>query len=211
MPPPTNTLSFFTLFPLLPPELRDQIFIMALEDEIPPAFFHYKKGCWHSRLLPRLYEDDEGYDPTDLDPLQGELSHHHDLFDVVQVFVPLIFVNRAARDIAMSWIRNSPYAHGIEVREGILTTSFIPTRDVLYIGVDEWDDFTSEPHEFEERSWEEGLEPVVTWCAANVRRLAIPSKLLEKENSLVYDLGLLITPLIVSIIHRNYLLENCFR
>ena len=211
MPPPTNTLSFFTLFPLLPAELRDQIFIMALEDEIPPAFFHYKKGCWHSRLLPRLYEDDEGYDPTDLDPLHGELSHHHDLFDVVQVFVPLIFVNRAARDIAMSWIRNSLHARGIEVCEGILTTSFIPTRDVLYVGFSEWDNFTSEPHEFENRSWEEGLEPMVTFGEANVHRLAVPSKLLEKENSLVHDLSLLIDPRIVSITQKNYLLETCCR
>jgi len=211
MPLPTNTLSSFTLFPLLPPELRDQIFIMALEeDEIPPAFFYYKKGCWHSRLLPRLYKEEEGHDPTDLDPFNAELSHHLDLLDVVQVFVPLIFVNRAARDIAMSWIRDSVHALGIEVREGILITSFVPTRDILYIGVGKWDDFTSEPHEFENRTLEEeGIYPMVTWYDANVRRLAVPSKLLEKENSLVNDLHSLIAP--VSIIYRNYLLENCFR
>ena len=208
MPPPTNTLGSFTLFSLLPPEIRDQIFIIALEVEIaiiPPALFHYKKGCWHWRLLPRLCEDEEGYDPTDLDPLWGELTHHHNLLDAVQVSVPLMSVNRAARDIAISWIRNSPYARGIEVREGILTTSFVPTRDVLYVGVDEWDDFTSEPNEFQKRSWEEeGLSPTVTWGAANVRRLAVPSKLLERQNILDYDLEDLISSQTVRIIYRSY-------
>lgn len=67
-----------------------------------------------------------------------------------QFEVPLLFVNREARGIALAWVREQ----GIEIRPRehrqypIFVRPFDPMRDVLYVALDKWDDLLREPNDW---------------------------------------------------------------
>lgn len=133
----------FPFFSRLPAELRNQIWRDALPDKVDQALYFYKKGCWDPR---RLTEADEGYSPED-DELNLKLEFFHSRLDHVQFEIPLFFVNREARGIALSWIEKQGlkiYFHkGKETF--YFTRPFNPEHDTLYIPFDRWEQFLDEP------------------------------------------------------------------
>lgn len=137
--------SIFPLFSSLPPELRNQIWREAVRGKIGPALYFYSKGYWCPR---RLSKFDEGYDPDDE---EGNLyfKFRYDFLDHPQLEVPLFFVNREARGIALAWIREQ----GIKIRfyenrqYPIFVRPFDPMHDARYIARDKWDELLCEPHD----------------------------------------------------------------
>jgi len=172
----TNS-STFPLFSSLALELRDQIWRDALPDKVGPALYFYRKGCWCPRYLS---QSDEEYDPMDHE-LNLNFEFRHDLLDVVQFEVPLFFVNREARNIALAWVRE----HGIEMsaredrQSPVFVCPFNPIRDVLYIALDKWDEFLREP---DDRCFQPDiLGQIITVKSADVTRIAVPEALLRGE------------------------------
>ena len=136
----------FPLFSNLPTELRDQIWHAALPDKVQQALYAYKKGCWCPH---RLSAFEEGYDHEN-DEYNLKLEFRHGLLDHVRIDLPLLFVNREARTVALAWVRDQ---QGIEIhpcengQNLILACPFDPKRDALYVALDKWDDFICEPDE----------------------------------------------------------------
>ena len=173
--------STFHPFKRLPRELRDQIWRDALPDKVGPALSFYRKGNWCPR---RLTESDKGYDPEN-DEKNGHFNIRYDLLDDIRFEIPLVYVNSEARDLAFAWVRKQ----GIEIRPGegrqypVFVRPFDPTRDALYVALDKWDDFVSEPYDQLHRP---ALLGRLTPTRINLTRLAVPVALLgSKANSLL--------------------------
>lgn len=168
--------STFPLFSSLALELRDQIWRDALPPKVGPALYFYRKGCWYAR---RLSESDEGYGPEN-DEHNLNVEFRHDLLDDVQLEVPLVFVNREARRVALTWIREQ----GLKIRprkdrqHPVFVRPFDPMRDVLYIALDKWVDFLCEP---EDRLFQQDLIEQLVDVKSEVTRIAVPEALLRHE------------------------------
>jgi hypothetical protein len=108
----------FTLFSTLPAELRNAIWRAALPDAMEPALVSFRPGCWRKA------------GPED----HPDLMFRHDLLNV-HIAMPLAFVNREARSIALVWARK----HGLtaQTRKDQYPTfvrRFEPTVDALHLG-----------------------------------------------------------------------------
>jgi len=171
----TNS-STFPLFSSLPREQRNQIWRDALPDNVGPALYFYRKGCWCPR---RLSKSDEGYDPEN-DELNLNFEFRYDLLDDIQFEMPLVFVNREARGIALAWVREQ----GIEIRPRedrqytVFVRPFDPMRDALYITLDKWDDFLREP---DDRLFQPDLFEQPVGIESDLTRIAVPEALLRSE------------------------------
>lgn len=171
----TNS-STFASFSSLPRELRDQVWRDALPDKVGPALCFYRKGCWCPR---RLSTSDEGYDPEN-DENNLNFEFRHDLLDDIQFEIPLVSVNREARGIALTWVREQ----GIEIRPRgdrqypVLVRPFDPMRDALYIALDKWDDFLCEP---DDRQFQPDLFELLVDIKSDLTRIAVPEALLRSE------------------------------
>ena len=176
--PPT-----FPLFTSLPQELRDQIWRDALPDNVRPALSRYRRGCWCPR---RLLESDEGHDP-DNDEYNLNFEFRHDLLDDIRFEIALVHVNREARDLALAWIRQQ----GIEIRphedppSPVFVRPFDPTRDALYVPLDQWDRFLYEP---DDRLLQPDLVERFVNCKSDLTRVAVPAALLQSEAASLHDL-----------------------
>ncbi|KAE8393752.1 hypothetical protein ETB97_008512 [Aspergillus alliaceus] len=178
----TNS-STFTCFPCLPPELRQQIWREALPDNFSPALYPYKKGCWCPRQIPRS------------DPRWHELSHidfefRNDLLDHVQVKVQLTFVNREARNVALSWACKQPdiQMRFLEERQcQVFALPFKQERDALYVPLDKVHGFLVEPID---RSFEPDLLDQGCEVLPHVDRVAVPEALLQIDPSAIPDMFL---------------------
>lgn len=173
----TTTSSMFSLFSDLPPELRDQIWRDALPEKLGPGLCFYKKGCWRPR---RLTASDVGYDPV-RDDLNLVFEFRHDLLDATQFEMPLAYVNREARGIALAWIREQDMA--IRPRDDkppypIYRRSFDPMRDALYIPLEEWENCLAEPYD---RMFEPDLINRNVDFIPDVKRIAVSEALLRRE------------------------------
>ena len=172
----TTNCSTFPLFSSLPRELRNQIWRDALPDKVGPALYFYRKGCWCPR---RLSKSDEEYD-SENDENNLNFEFRHDLLDDNQFEIPLVFVNREARDMALAWVREQ----GIEIRPRedkqypVFVRSFDPLRDALYIALDKWDDFLCEP---EDRLSQSDLFEQLVDIKSDLTRIAVPEALLRSE------------------------------
>ena len=168
--------STFPLFSSLYPELRNQIWHDALPGKVGPALYFYRKGCWCPR---RLSKSDEGYDPEN-DENNLNFEFRHDLLDDTQFEVPLVFVNREARSIALAWVREQ----GIEIRpredgqHPVFVRPFDPSCDALYIALDKWDDFLCEP---DDRRFQPDLFEQLVDIKPDLTRIAVPEALLRSE------------------------------
>ncbi|KAF9766413.1 hypothetical protein IL306_001199 [Fusarium sp. DS 682] len=89
----------FTLFPNLPPELRDQIWYLALPEPHQPSICFWKKGCW----IPK-YLTPEDWEYSENDPDNIRLEFRYDKLST-PVSIPLMDVNLEARRVALSWAR----------------------------------------------------------------------------------------------------------
>ncbi|KAL7762541.1 hypothetical protein ACKLNR_009076 [Fusarium oxysporum f. sp. zingiberi] len=87
----------FTLFPHLPPELRDEIWYLALSEPWPPGICQWKKGCW----IPKYLTPEEP-DWSDNDPNNIRLEFRYDKL-ATSVHIPIVDVNQEARRIALAW------------------------------------------------------------------------------------------------------------
>jgi hypothetical protein len=147
----------FTLFACLPTELRIQIweeYLVSLVDYIGPSIHIYRrKDIWRPLTLT---EEHIWFEP-DCENLY--LEFQHDLVDPVHIKVPLMFVNRESRYIALEWTAK----HGIksffptniegfgEYEPVIFGRRFDPSRDILYIPFDRWYDLLVE---VDDRVWQ---------------------------------------------------------
>ncbi|KAL4761089.1 2EXR domain-containing protein [Aspergillus foveolatus] len=139
--------SEFHLFPLLPPELRLQIWNYALPATLPvgSAVFPYKKGCWGPR---RLTPGDPGYNPVN-DDLNLNLEFDHTLLDPLEIELPLLQVIHEARIVALEWTRKQ----NLQVRfnkhnpQLLFLRPFNADTDTIYVSRSQWHDFICEPME----------------------------------------------------------------
>ncbi|KAE8407385.1 hypothetical protein BDV37DRAFT_240919 [Aspergillus pseudonomiae] len=169
----TTNFSQFARFTSLPPELRYLIWRYALPDNIGQVLFPYKKGCWCPRYLS---ESDKAYNEW----CSTVFEFRHDLLDPVQFDVPLVFVNRESRAVALAWVRKM----GIQVRfhrdkqAFVFVRQLYPVRDVLYVPFDKIDEFILEPID---RQFEPDLVGRMVDVQPNVRHLAVPEALLQSD------------------------------
>ncbi|CRG83589.1 hypothetical protein PISL3812_00942 [Talaromyces islandicus] len=133
----------FTLFPLLPTELRLQIRHEALPQPIRKPLYFYEKGCWGPQYLP---ESDPNYDP-DNDEHNLCLEFDCSRLAPPKLGVPLFYVNHEARSYVLSWIRDQGLAFRFnrEKQSLVLIRSFDPDCDTLYVSEEQWYDFHVEP------------------------------------------------------------------
>lgn len=179
-PTAIKTPTFFQ-FANLPVELRIQIWYEALPSKDEPALFLYRKECWQPRLLSDS-DNEEGWDHEDWNLTLG---FQHELLDPIEVDVPLAFVNREARGVALPWI----HTQRIELRfckkrqRPVFARPFDHGRDILYI--DDSDGFCVHPND---RLFEPDL--VHRTCSTDVKclRIALPEKILQPEADVLPDL-----------------------
>jgi hypothetical protein len=163
----------FPLFQSLPPELRNKIWRDALPDAVKSAFFFYKNGLWGFR---RRTEADDGYDAMH-DELNWNFAWDYKQLDSVRYDVPLVFVNREARSMALDWIRDQ----GLKMRtvkdEHRLTfvRGWNPMNDILYVDLGQL-----EPLIFDvtKRFSEGNIDGPVT-VETHVKHLAVSPALLQ--------------------------------
>ncbi|GAM90432.1 hypothetical protein ANO11243_084750 [Dothideomycetidae sp. 11243] len=125
----------FHLFPLLPAELRHQIWRHALP-ELGPALLTYEEGLWckecpTSRIL-RVMRNRNAY-----------TSFRYDLLDDAHVRLPVAFVNKEARAIALRWCRK----HDVVQYRSSFKRTFNPRLDALYAPLNTMSRVLDEPWE----------------------------------------------------------------
>jgi hypothetical protein len=134
--------SIFHPFTRLISELRDLIWHAALPDEVGPVLYFYKPGGWTPLSI----------SPECVSP-NLHLEYHHDVLDAVQVEMPLFFVNREARYIALAWMQKHNIKMRVygpkygQVQSPVFVRPFNPVHHALYITVDQWIGFNSEPYD----------------------------------------------------------------
>ncbi|KAL4782639.1 hypothetical protein BJX76DRAFT_358793 [Aspergillus varians] len=134
----------FPLFPLLPTEIRQQIWHESLPKPLDQTtLFPYKKGCWAPRYLTAADPDFDHDNPE----LAINLEFHHDRLNPLQVDPPLFHVNCEARSIALRWVHTQSdiQPRSCKDRQSLLFRQFDPARDALYVPEAQWDDFICEP------------------------------------------------------------------
>ncbi|PYI22683.1 hypothetical protein BO99DRAFT_468437 [Aspergillus violaceofuscus CBS 115571] len=188
MPPSISTESF-TYFPLLPGELRNQIWHFALLSLINDTFrrqrlCHYRphRGYWDPR---RLTPMDPEYD-RDNEDLNLSFEFHHDRLDPVVICVPLVAVSREARGLVLPLLReagfdedpneSTPRKNGGGDAEG---DDVDPLQNPLYISLNHIEAFLTEP-------WDRLFQPdldnrQVSRTAPAMRRLALPATALVAQ------------------------------
>ncbi|BCR87254.1 2EXR domain-containing protein [Aspergillus chevalieri] len=167
----------FSLFPLLPAELRTQIWQDALPDKITQPLYFYKKGCWSRRLVTEADPDYDFEDPH----LNLNFEFRHELLDDVEFEVPLFYVNREARGFALAWVREQGLKIQFQNDKGCLVfiRAFDPKHDTLYVPLNKWDEFCREPFD---RTFEPDLvERNVNCPAPAFTRIAVSEVLLGEE------------------------------
>ncbi|KAF2148513.1 hypothetical protein K461DRAFT_271998 [Myriangium duriaei CBS 260.36] len=95
------SLPSFAPFPILPPELRRNIWQEALLEYIKPAFYGWERDLWQPQhdLSDRLSSssDDANTCPV--------LRYRHDLLKGISIKIPLAYVNHEARSETMLAVR----------------------------------------------------------------------------------------------------------
>lgn len=169
--PTATNIPMFHWFSRLPVELRIQIWREALPRKDEPALFFFRKEC--STLEPDSETDESNYPENS----HLEFIFHEELLDPIQVDVPLAFVNREARGVALPWI----HEQGIKLRfcEGRLhpvhARPFDARRDVVYIN-----DSKDIAYPIERRLEEDVLDINVS-CDFHPLHIALPETVLLTE------------------------------
>jgi hypothetical protein len=140
----TQNPATFSKFSVLAGELRNQIWNYALPtaEEIAPALTFFKPGCWRW----------QGVQP-DL-----EFVFHHEFLEV-HVEVPMAFVNREARSIAVTRIREL----GLVIKSRrdqspVFVRRFNPEEDAIYVKPGQLDDVIMDAHKPQYDPWVEGRQ-----------------------------------------------------
>ena len=168
----------FPLFSSLPPELRAQIWRVSLPSAVGPVMHLWRKGYWRPRWLK---EGEEGFDP-DREEFNLCFEYRLDQLDDLRFEVPLLSVNREARDVGFAWVRE----HGAELRASryrsypYLVRPFDIDRDALYVPLDKWRSFLIEPID---RQFEPDLVERSIDLRCDLHRLAIPEALFRDNEA----------------------------
>jgi hypothetical protein len=172
--------SIFYRFTSLPCELRDQIWQAALPERGGPVLYFFKKGGWYPE---RPAPSDINYDPEDNTNLS--FKYRHEVLDPVEIELPIFFVNREAREIALAWI----HTHNIKIRvyrkDGqlqapVFVSNFDPAHDAMYVSLEKWMEFLCE-------SVDRGLEldmidRFICTYPPDIKRIALPEALFRRES-----------------------------
>lgn len=102
------------------------------------------------------------------------------MLDDVQFEVPLVFVNREARGIALDWVRKQDIERRPRKNKEypVFVRPFDPMRDALYIALDKWDEFLCEP---DDRLYQPDLLEQLVDIKSDLTRIAVPEALLRIE------------------------------
>lgn len=133
--------------------------------------YFYQKGCWFPR---RLSDIDHEHDANDDNNLSFEFRH--DLLDPARVDVPLSFVNREARGIALAWVCEERIDMGFR-KDGrcyMFVHRFDPVRDGLYVALDKWYKFCCEAYD---RLFQPDLLDKNVSSDSDIRHIAAPETL----------------------------------
>ncbi|KAF2148016.1 hypothetical protein K461DRAFT_283112 [Myriangium duriaei CBS 260.36] len=190
----------FHFFPLLPAELRAEIWHLSLPSspyDGPPSLMIYDPDLWFQSVSVRESSDAES------EPLEVyDMEYALDLLPPIHVSVPPAFVNREAHAIARPWLE----AHRDEIwysKASGLYRLFDPERDALYVPLEKFELFRKS-YNWESVWWKRagkklgGLWPVgwwqayrdrrrmdwivsVTWCG--LRTIAFDQEIVEKYSS----------------------------
>jgi len=90
-------IKMFTLFPRLPPELRDQIWYHALSGPRQPGICQWQPGLWYTKRLTA-----EDHDWSKDDPNNIRLEFRYDRLGT-RVCIPIADVNQEAHRVALAW------------------------------------------------------------------------------------------------------------
>lgn len=142
--PPT-----FTLFNQLPCELRLKIWEDSLPESEGNAVYFFRDWKWNPHTpatdspSPLIEEDDE---------LNEDIINPH-----VPISLPQVLVNHEAREVALRWAEKNNITLSIHERAWdedhdaggrIVTRSWQPKQDAVYISSDKWDEFFERPCTF---------------------------------------------------------------
>lgn len=109
------------------------------------------------------------------------------MLDDAQFEIPLVFVNREARDLALAWVREQ----GIEIHPcdsrqcPVFVRPFDPMRDALYLALDKWDDFLCEP---DDRQFQPNLFEKLVDIKPDLTCIAMPEALLRNEVTTISEM-----------------------
>ena len=103
----------------------------------------FKPDLWG---LLHLEEGEKGYDPDD-DDINWYFQWNYQLLDEPHLDIPLVFVNREARSIALDWIQKNDIKIRFQQssRRLIFTRSWAMFEDILYVPADQAHQFAWDP------------------------------------------------------------------
>lgn len=174
--------STFPLFSWLPPELRCQIWREVLPDKFGPALYFYKKGCWCPwRAIGGQYTFTHSVENLDYQFRRG-------LRNAIHFEMPLMFVNREARDIALAWAQPEGIAMlARDKQDPVFARPFNPVRDILYVPLEYWDDLLDDLDGLAEGQGHQGRADVyradIRRYKWGLERITVPKSLLRWEHS----------------------------
>ncbi|KAJ6442495.1 acetamidase [Purpureocillium lavendulum] len=119
----------------------------------------------------------------------GHRDSTRDVETSVHVRIPLLYVNREARDVALAWIQREAKATEVRYREDgtdrVFGRTFEAQRDALYVETETLNDFYSEPYD---RLFEPDLAQRMVSSGPGITRLAVSESTFRSENSALTDM-----------------------
>ncbi|KAF2148632.1 hypothetical protein K461DRAFT_282091 [Myriangium duriaei CBS 260.36] len=163
----------FQLFSSLPPEVRNEVWSCALPMQRGPFLHFYEKGCWTVQIIERG-DSNYSYQHPEQNIYQ---EFRHDQLDNARLNLHLLFVNKEARGIALSWIRQYTFERRLlpHKQYPVYIRHFNAESDALYVSDALYEQFIME-------SFDQGLSiGVAHQCRVFIKKIAISQRLLQKE------------------------------
>ncbi|KAF5595983.1 hypothetical protein FPCIR_4249 [Fusarium pseudocircinatum] len=168
----------FTLFPRLPPELRDEIWYHALSEPRQPGICQWKPGCWSPKYLTA-----EDHDWSDNDPDNIRLEFRYDKLGT-SVHIPIADVNREARRVALAWAGDNNIKNRYKNGKYEFRRRMDKDKDTMYLAHD-----MVEAAELEaiNRGYEDDLRNKHHTVATYITSFAISADSMRVLNATPYD------------------------
>ncbi|OAQ80328.1 hypothetical protein VFPBJ_05913 [Purpureocillium lilacinum] len=159
----TTSAMGFALFQRLPPELRREIWAEGLRAADQPTIYLYSWRWALPALVPETMDEEA------VTTRYAAIEQRERLVEAGSV-PPIAYVNTEARAVAKAWMKSNHMemrsSGGAKKGKPTLVRPWDPSRDHLYVGRDQWEDFCLLP--FEDTEAGEAL-------AASIRHLALPA------------------------------------
>ncbi|PNP79947.1 hypothetical protein FNYG_06644 [Fusarium nygamai] len=160
----------FTLFPRLPPELRDQIWYHALSEPRQPGICQWQPGCWIPKYLTA-----EDHDWSEDDPNNIRLEFRYDRLGTL-VRIPIADVNQEARRVALAWASDNDIENVSKYGKYKFRRRMDKDRDTIYFPTDIIDVTETEAVE---RAFEDDLLDRNHTVATYITSLAVSERLMR--------------------------------